>query len=133
GGAFLLEMEGRERERTGIANLRVEFNRVHGFYIEVTQGQLDRVPVEYKRRQTMKNAERFITPELKAFEDKALAAGERALAREKALYEALVADLRAHLPRLQAIAEAAGRLDALQSLAAAAESLDLVQPGFTGE
>src|SRR6185503_21201292 len=71
-GAFLLDMEKRERERTGIANLRVEYNRVHGFFIEVTQGQLDKVPVEYKPRQTMKNAERFITPELKAFEDKAL-------------------------------------------------------------
>ncbi len=86
-------MEKRERERTGIANLRVEFNRVHGFFIEVTQGQLDKVPADYRRRQTMKNAERFITPELKAFEDKALAAGERALAREKELYEALLARL----------------------------------------
>ena len=132
-GAFLLEMEKRERERTGIANLRVEFNRVHGFYIEVTQGQVDKVPADYKRRQTMKSAERFITPELKAFEDKALAAGERSLAREKALYEALMGGLRTHVPRLQAIAEAAGRLDALQSLAASAEALDLAQPEFTAE
>ena len=130
-GTFLQEMEQRERARTGIANLRVEFNRVHGFFIEVTQGQLDKVPDDYKRRQTMKSAERFITPELKAFEDKALAAGERALAREKALYDALVAELQGHLPRLQAIAEAAARLDALQSLAAAAEALDLARPEFT--
>src|SRR5260221_4003243 len=96
-------MEKRERSRTGIANLRVEFNRVHGFFIEVTQGQLDKVPVEYKRRQTMKNAERFITPELKAFEDKALAAGERALARAKLLHQGPVDQLYAHIARLPAI------------------------------
>ncbi|MGZ5035919.1 MAG: DNA mismatch repair protein MutS [Usitatibacter sp.] len=132
-GAFLLDMEKRERERTGIANLRVEFNRVHGFFIEVTQAQLDKVPVEYKRRQTMKNAERFITPELKAFEDKALAAGERALAREKALYEELLDSLGTHIARLQAIATAAAELDALCALAASAESLGLAQPSFTHE
>ena len=132
-GAFLLAMEKRERERTGIANLRVEFNRVHGFFIEVTQGQLDKVPVEYRRRQTMKNAERYITPELKAFEDKSLAAGERALAREKALYEALLDGLQAHLPRLQRVAAAAAELDALASLAASAEALGLSRPEFTIE
>jgi DNA mismatch repair protein MutS len=132
-GAFLLEMEGRERARTGIANLRVEFNRVHGFYIEVTQGQLDKVPVEYKRRQTMKNAERFITPELKAFEDKALAAGSLALAREKALYEALVEFLNGHIVALKNVADAAARLDALGAFAASAEALDLSQPRFTGD
>jgi DNA mismatch repair protein MutS len=132
-GAFLLDMEKRERERTGIANLRVEYNRVHGFYIEVTQANLDRVPVEYKRRQTMKNAERFITPELKAFEDKALAAGERALAREKALYEELLDALLAHLARLKGIADAAAELDALASLAAAAEALRLTRPEFTSD
>jgi DNA mismatch repair protein MutS len=131
--AFLLDMEKRERERTGIANLRVEFNRVHGFYIEVTQSNLDRVPVEYKRRQTMKNAERYITPELKAFEDKALAAGERALAREKLLYEALIEELNAHLARLQAIADAAAELDALSALAASAEALALARPQFTAD
>jgi DNA mismatch repair protein MutS len=132
-GAFLLEMEKRERSRTGIANLRVEFNRVHGFFIEVTQGQLDKVPVEYKRRQTMKNAERYITPELKAFEDKALAAGERALAREKALDDALVESLNTHLVRLQEISDAAAQLDASAALAAAAEALGLVRPEFTTE
>ncbi|HEY8050639.1 MAG TPA: DNA mismatch repair protein MutS, partial [Ramlibacter sp.] len=82
---FLLDLETRERARSGIANLRVQFNKVHGFYIEVTQGQLDKVPTDYRRRQTLKNAERFITPELKAFEDKALSAQDRALAREKML------------------------------------------------
>jgi len=130
-GEFLLGMEKRERERTGIANLRVEFNRVHGFFIEVTQGQLDKVPVEYKRRQTMKNAERFITPELKVFEDKALAAGERALAREKALYEELIEELNARVVQLKSIADAAARLDALGALAASAEALDLARPRFT--
>jgi DNA mismatch repair protein MutS len=132
-GAFLLDMEKRERERTGIANLRVEYNRVHGFYIEVTQGQLDKVPVEYKRRQTMKNAERFITPELKAFEDKALAAGERALAKEKLIYEELLEALNRHIARLQRVADAASELDALAALAASAEALDLARPQFTSE
>jgi len=132
-GAFLLDMEKRERERTGIANLRVEFNKVHGFFIEVTQGQLDKVPADYRRRQTMKNAERFITPELKAFEDKALAAGERALAREKELYEALLARLQRNLARLQEIAGAAAELDALAGLAASAERLRLARPAFTAE
>jgi len=132
-GSFLLAMEERERARTGIPNLRVEFNRVHGFYIEVTQAHLGKVPVEYKRRQTMKNAERYITPELKAFEDKALAAGERALAREKSLYESLAAGLAAHIHRLKRIAQAASELDALAALAASAEALALTAPRFTGE
>src|SRR5262249_19253117 len=86
-GQFLIDLETRERERTGISNLRVEYNRVHGFYIEVTNGQADKVPDDYRRRQTLKNAERYITPELKAFEDKALSAQDRALAREKQLYD----------------------------------------------
>ena len=85
--AFLLELEARERTRTGIHNLRVQFNRLHGFFIEVTTGQLDRVPPDYRRRQTLKNAERFITPELKAFEDQALSAEAQALQREKVLFE----------------------------------------------
>jgi DNA mismatch repair protein MutS len=106
---------------------------VHGFFIEITHGQLDKVPIEYKRRQTMKNAERFITPELKRFEDKALAAGERALAREKALFEALLDDLHAHIARLKSIAAAASGLDALGALAASAEALGLSRPEFTGE
>jgi DNA mismatch repair protein MutS len=126
-------MEQRERARTGIPNLRVEYNRVHGFFIEVTQGQAGKVPVDYKRRQTMKSAERFITPELKAFEDKALAAGERSLSRERSLYESLLADLAIHVPRLQAIADAAARLDALQSLAASAEALELSRPEFSAD
>ena len=102
--SFLLDLETREKARTGIANLRVQFNKVHGFYIEVTQGQLDKVPEDYRRRQTLKNAERFITPELKAFEDKALSAQERALAREKWLYEGLLDQLQSFVPALTALA-----------------------------
>ncbi len=117
-GQFLVDLEARERARTGIGNLRVEYNKVHGFYIEVTHGQTDKVPDDYRRRQTLKNAERYITPELKAFEDKALSAQERALAREKFLYEQVLAELAPHIPTLQAIAQAAAQLDALSSLAA---------------
>jgi DNA mismatch repair protein MutS len=89
-GAYLVDMEARERERTGIASLKVEYNKVHGFYIEVTHANADKIPDDYRRRQTLKNAERYITPELKAFEDKALSAQERALAREKLLYEGIL-------------------------------------------
>jgi len=116
-GQFLIDLEVSERERTGIANLRVEYNRVHGFYIEVTNGQSDKVPDNYRRRQTLKNAERYITPELKAFEDKALSAQERALVREKMLYERLLQDLLPQVPLLQRVANAIAQLDTLVSLA----------------
>ncbi|MFZ6816629.1 DNA mismatch repair protein MutS [Undibacterium sp. Rencai35W] len=116
-GQFLIDLETSERARTGIANLRVEYNKVHGFYIEVTNGQTDKVPDNYRRRQTLKNAERYITPELKAFEDKALSAQERALVREKVLYEKLLQDLLPHITTLQAIAHAIAQLDTLVSLA----------------
>jgi DNA mismatch repair protein MutS len=128
--AFLLELETRERARTGIGNLRVQFNRVHGFYIEVTTSGLDKVPVDYQRRQTMKNAERFITPELKAFEDKALSAQDRALAREKWLYEQLLDQLQAWLAPLAALARALAGLDALAALAERAATLDWCAPEF---
>ncbi|SFM03059.1 DNA mismatch repair protein MutS [Rugamonas rubra] len=116
-GQFLVDLETRERARTGIANLRVEYNRVHGFYIEVTNGQADKVPDDYRRRQTLKNAERYITPELKAFEDKALSAQDKALAREKMLYEQLLADLAPHIGVLQTIAQGLAQLDTLTALA----------------
>ena len=128
--AFLLELEARERTRTGIGNLRVQFNKVHGFYIEVTMSGLDKVPADYQRRQTLKNAERFITPELKAFEDKALSAQERALAREKWLYEQLLDRLQPHLGALQALARALAGLDALAALAERAATLAWCRPEF---
>ena len=130
---FLLDLETRERARTGIANLRVQFNKVHGFYIEVTQGQLDKVPEDYRRRQTLKNAERFITPELKAFEDKALSAQERALAREKWLYEGLLDQLQSFVPALTALAQAMAGLDALCTLSERAITLNWCAPEFTRE
>jgi DNA mismatch repair protein MutS len=128
--AFLLQLELAERTRTGIANLRVQYNKVQGFYIEVTQGQAAKVPPDYRRRQTLKNAERYITPELKAFEDKALSAQERSLAREKHLYETLVEQLVVHLEPLSALARALASLDALAALAERAATLDWRRPQF---
>ncbi len=116
-GEFLLELEARERTRTGIATLRVEFNRVHGFYIEVSRGQADNVPADYRRRQTLKNAERYITPELKDWEDKVLSARERSLAREKWLFETLLDELAGYAVELSKCAAALAEVDALGSLA----------------
>jgi DNA mismatch repair protein MutS len=130
-GAFLLELETRERERSGIANLRVEYNRVHGFYIEVGNAHAERVPADYRRRQTLKNAERYITPELKAFEDKALSANERALAREKMLYEALLDLLAPDIPQLQLTARALSQLDGLAAFAECALRRDWCRPAFS--
>jgi len=127
-GQFLLELEMRERERSGIATLKVAYNLVHGYYIEVSRTQSDKVPEDYIRRQTLKGAERYITPELKAFEDKALSASERALAREKALYEALFEPLSENLSALQCSAEALAELDVLANLAERADALDLCRP-----
>ncbi len=131
--AFLLDLETREKARTGIANLRVQFNKVHGFYIEVTQGQIDKVPDNYRRRQTLKNAERFITPELKAFEDKALSAQERALAREKWLYEQVLDQLQPFVPPLTRLAVALASLDVLCTLTERALTLGWCAPTFVKE
>jgi DNA mismatch repair protein MutS len=131
--AFLLDLEARERTRTGIANLRVQFNKVHGFYIEVTQGQASKVPADYQRRQTLKNAERFITPELKTFEDKALSAQDRALAREKLLYEQLLDRLQEYIEPLSALARALASVDALAALAERATTLSWCRPEFVRE
>ena len=128
--AFLIDLETRERARSGIANLRVQFNRVHGFYIEVTASQLDKVPADYQRRQTLKNAERYITPELKAFEDKALSAQDRALAREKWLFEQVLDRLQVDLAPLGALARALAGLDALAALAERAATLGWCRPRF---
>ena len=130
---FLLELESREKARTGIANLRVQYNKVHGFYIEVTQGQLDKVPADYRRRQTLKNAERYITPELKAFEDKALSASTRALEREKWLYEQLLDQLQDFIPALSRLARAIATLDALCALAERSLTLGWCAPVFVKE
>ncbi len=132
-GQFLLELEARERERTGIPGLKVEYNKVHGFYIELTHAQAAKgpdVPDDYRRRQTLKNAERYITPELKAFEDKALSANERALALEKRLYDALLDALTAHIVALQRIARALAQLDGLCAFATAARRYDYCRPEF---
>ena len=127
---FLLDLETRERARTGIHNLRVQYNKVHGFYIEVTTGQVDKVPMDYQRRQTLKNAERYITPELKAFKDKALSAQERSLSREKWLYEQVLDALQPHLNPLSELGRALASLDALAALAERAETLHWCAPEF---
>ncbi len=132
-GAFLVDMESRERERTGITSLKVEFNKVHGFYIEVTHANTDKVPDDYRRRQTLKNAERYITPELKAFEDKALSAQERSLAREKLLYEGILNELMAIVPTLQNIARAVAQLDLLAGFADTALKRNWSKPEFSDE
>lgn len=127
-GDFLLTLEAQERERTGIANLRVEFNRVHGFFIEVSKGQADKVPDDYRRRQTLKNVERYITPELKTWEDKVLSAKDRSLAREKYLFEQLLDALAGRVPALAACANALAHIDALAALAEHAQSSQWVAP-----
>ena len=127
-GDYLLELEEREKARTGIATLKVGYNRVHGYYIEISRGQSDNAPVEYIRRQTLKNAERFITPELKTFEDKALSAKSRSLAREKFLYEDLLERLNDSLEPLQNCSAAISELDVLSTLAERAQSLNFCQP-----
>ncbi|WP_286236847.1 DNA mismatch repair protein MutS [Neptuniibacter halophilus] len=132
-GAYLLELESRERQRTGIATLKVGYNRVHGYFIEIGKAQSAELPAEYIRRQTLKNAERYITPELKEFEDKALSAKSRALAREKALYEDLLETLAAELAELQDSASACAELDVLNNLAERAVTLDYVPPVLTEE
>ena len=132
-GEFLLAMEEREKESTGISTLKVGYNRVHGYYIEISRGQSDKAPVEYIRRQTLKNAERFITPELKTFEDKALSAKSRALAREKYLYEQLLETLNEDLPALQNCSAGIAEIDVLATLAERAYSLNFCQPVLKNE
>ncbi len=127
-GDYLVRLETQERERTGLSTLKVGYNRVHGYYIEISKGQSANAPAEYIRRQTLKNAERYITPELKVFEDKALSAKSRALSREKALYDELIETLNNHLGPLQIAAAAVAQLDVLNALAERAEQLNLVCP-----
>nr|WP_314901914.1 DNA mismatch repair protein MutS [uncultured Deefgea sp.] len=129
-GDFLTALEQRERERTGIATLRVEYNRVAGFFIEITNSYLGQVPDDYRRRQTMKNAERYITPELKTFEEKALSANERALALEKQLYETVIDTLQPHLATLRLAGQAVATLDVLVCLAQRAFIAGYIAPSF---
>jgi len=130
---FILALEQRERTRTGISSLKVGYNRVHGYYIEITHGQADKVPNDYLRRQTIKNAERYITPELKSFEDKVLSSRERALAREKWLYEQLLEQLSDVLVELQQAAKALASLDVLNTFSERAVSLGLSRPSLSKE
>ena len=132
-GDFLLQLEARERARTGIEKLKVEYNRVHGFYIEVSIANADKVPDDYRRRQTLKNAERYITPELKTFEDKALSANDRALAREKYLYDQLLDNLAPFIPLLQRCAAAIAELDVLATFSERAATLNFCAPQFSDD
>ncbi|TDJ35655.1 MAG: DNA mismatch repair protein MutS [Gammaproteobacteria bacterium] len=130
---YLVDLETRERARTGIARLKVGYNRVHGYYIEISRGQLDKAPDDYTRRQTLKGAERFITQELKQFEDQVLSARERSLAREKHLYELLLDKLIERLPELKQSAEALAELDVLANLAERAGTLNWSAPQLNDE
>ncbi|GMQ53374.1 DNA mismatch repair protein MutS [Halopseudomonas aestusnigri] len=129
-GQYLIDLETRERERTGLSTLKVGYNRVHGYFIELSRSQADQAPADYIRRQTLKGAERFITPELKAFEDKALSARSRALAREKQLYDELLDRLNEDLAALQTTAASLAEIDVLCTLAERAGSLDYSRPRF---
>lgn len=130
---YLLDLEAREKERTGIATLKLGYNRVHGYYIEISKGQVDKAPVEYVRRQTLKSAERYITPELKEFEDKVLGARERSLTREKYLYEQILDQLLEVLGTLQESAAGLAELDVITCFAERAISLDLSKPEISAE
>ncbi|HKX56834.1 MAG TPA: DNA mismatch repair protein MutS, partial [Xanthomonadales bacterium] len=130
---FLMEYELRQKQQTGIASLKVGYNRVHGYYIEISQSQQHLVPQEYTRRQSLKNAERFITEELKQFEDQVLSSRERALAREKHCYEGLLDELLLELAPLQELAASLATLDVLAAFAERAHELNLCRPEFSTE
>lgn len=132
-GQYLVDLELREKQRTGIATLKVGFNRVHGYYIEISKGQAAAAPTDYLRRQTLKNAERFITPELKTFEDRVLSARSKALAREKELYDSLLEALAADLAALQRSAAALAELDVLVNFAERSLTLNYCRPQLVAE
>lgn len=132
-GEFLVELEQREREQTGINTLKVKYNRVHGFYIEISKAQSESAPEHYIRRQTLKNAERYITEELKEFEDKVLSAREKALAREKYLYQSILNQLQPDLAAMQAMAQSLAQLDVLSNFAERAVSLNFCKPNLVDE
>ncbi|HSX21038.1 MAG TPA: DNA mismatch repair protein MutS, partial [Gammaproteobacteria bacterium] len=126
--AFLIKLEQQERSKTGLSTLKVGYNRIHGYYIELSRAQSSKLPAEYQRRQTLKNVERYITPELKSFEDQVLSSKERALSREKQLYEELLQTLQSDVALLQSTANALAILDVLQNFAQRADELNYVQP-----
>ncbi|MCF6776266.1 DNA mismatch repair protein MutS [Thiotrichales bacterium 19X7-9] len=130
---FLLKFEQQEKENTQIPTLSVGFNRVHGFYIEISKAQSDKAPAHYIRRQTLKNAERYITDELKTFEDKVLSSKDRALAREKALYQQLLTQIATHYQHLQTTAKAIAQLDCLNNFAERSITLNLIRPEFSNQ
>ena len=130
-GQYLVDLENRERERTGISHLKVGYNKIHGYYIEISRALADKVPIEYTRRQTLKAVERYITDELKGFEDKVLSANERALKREKYLYELLLDKLLESLTELQACSAALAELDVLNNFAERADTLKFYPPELT--
>ena len=130
---YLIKLEAREKEATGLSTLKVGYNRVHGYYIEISKSQAAQAPPRYTRRQTLKNVERFITPELKTFEDKALSSKSRALAREKHIYDELLEQLVGELSVLQTLASCVSELDVLNNLAECAFIFQLVRPALTDE
>ena len=130
---YLIDLEAREKERTGIHTLKLGYNRVHGYYIEMSKGQAGKAPDDYVRRQTLKGAERFITPELKEFEDKVLSARDRAMSREKHLYEGLIDSLNEVLLDLQLTAAGLAEVDVVSSFAERAEHLGLTKPELVAE
>ena len=132
-GDFLLKLEAKEREQTGISTLKVKYNRVHGFYIEMGRSHAQSVPEHYVRRQTLKNAERYITEELKEFEDKVLSARERALAKEKQLYQSVLDALQPNLAAMKSMARALAQLDVLSNFAERAVTLSFVRPTLKSE
>lgn len=132
-GQFLIDLEIKERERTGINTLKIGYNRVSGYYIELTRAQAEQAPADYIRRQTLKNAERYITPELKSFEDKVLSSESRALAREKALFEALLENLRENIAHLQMMSSAIAQIDVIANFAHQARLNNWARPEFTPE
>lgn len=132
-GQFLIDLEIKERERTGINTLKIGYNRVSGYYIELTRAQAEQAPADYIRRQTLKNAERYITPELKGFEDKVLSSESRALAREKLLFESLLDELRQNIAHLQMMSAAIAHIDVLANFAHQARLNSWARPEFTAE
>ncbi|MDD3267430.1 MAG: DNA mismatch repair protein MutS [Burkholderiales bacterium] len=133
GSQYLLELEAKERERTGISTLKIEYNKVHGYYIEISRSNIDKAPIEYRRTQTLKNAERFTTPELKVYENEVLSAQDKALALEKQLYEAVIDYLQTYLPKLQNLANSIATLDVLTNFAKIAKENNYCKPVLTAE